>query len=55
MTWIVDGFTILYISQNLVITRFAAFERNKLHQISKIVFISPKRLTCAVIEFFFSL
>ena len=35
--------------------RFAAFERNKLHQISKIVFNSPKCFTYALIEFFFSL
>ena len=44
--------TILYVSQNSIIARFAAFERNKLHQILKIVSISPKRLTYVFLSFF---
>ena len=45
---------VLYISQNFIIARFAAFERNKLHQILMMVSISPKRLTNAFWSFFFS-
>ena len=45
---------LLYISQNFIIARFAAFERNKLHQILMMVSISPKRLTNAFWSFFFS-
>ena len=37
--------TILYITQNFIMARFPAFERNKVHQILKIASISPERLT----------
>ena len=44
--FVYDGkYSVLHVSQKLVIMRFATFKRNKFFQISKIVFISPKRLT----------
>jgi len=43
--------TILYISQKFIIARFATFEWKKLHQILKIVSISPKCLTYAFLSF----
>ena len=33
------------ITQNFIMARFPAFERNKVHQILKIASISPERLT----------
>ena len=45
----------LYISQKIIIARFAAFERNKLHQILKMVSTSPKRFAYAFRSFFFNL
>ena len=42
---------VLYISQNFIMARFPAFERNKVHQILKIVSISPKRLTYTLVRY----
>ena len=46
---------LLYISQKFIIARFAAFERNKVHQILKMVSISSKHLAYAFRGFFFNL
>ena len=45
--------SVFYISQNFIIARSAAFERNKLRQILKIASISPKRLTYSILSFSF--
>ena len=47
--------TIPYITQNFIMARFPAFERNKVHQILKIAFISPERLTYTLLGFSLSL
>ena len=46
---------ILYITQNFIMARFPAFERNKVHQILKIASISPERLTYTLLGFSLSL
>ena len=45
--------TILYISQNFIMARFAVFERIKLHQIFKAASILLSRLTQAFVSFSF--
>ena len=43
--------SILYISENLIMARFAVFQRIKLHQIFTAASISPSRLTHAFVSF----
>ena len=47
--------TVLYITQNFIMARFPAFERNKVHQSLKIASISPKRLIYTLLGFSLSL
>ena len=46
---------VLWISQNFIMVRFTAFERNKRNQILKIASISPKCLTYTTLSFSLSL